>query len=617
MNLVNIFEDAGNDVVFVIDGERAYEHVMDKFGHIIEWSGDYMVAPRKVFNQIEEIVYSAGGEVEEVTGFEHPLEESTDMCKVCGQTPCNCTHISEATGLTFMGSPCTKDCSGHKAGYEWSEKRGGQMANSHSQSFNNGAAISVNSKNKQQQPQQQTKPQTAADRLRSKMADLLGPDKAKTFGLAEGTNKNCPPATQDITLNLKNRQKAINEYGYGPLNPDLPNTKFWMKKVDEWNLDSVEEAKQSLCGNCAAFDQRADTLDCIARGIGSDQGAEDPTIDAGDLGYCRFLKFKCAAKRTCDAWVTGGPLTDTNPQVAEGKFNELSVMLADYHNMNISDVKFYGMYGKTRQQVAKEYANYLEEAYDPFGKFDAAEFSRHMEKLRAREELRKTDPMKALVGDLKDRDAEKELAAARRKKPEDDSIGINDPRHPGYAYTQMGQLKVDEDLGDEFGQKELKHTLARARAKFPRAASDTEALIMYVQDQEQQDVKKLDQVNDREDKEIDRLDQEENNIEQRLQSIERKLAGVMETRMYYNVVGTLDKDLRADFGLRKDKNGWYLKESSDAKKKFQAYKAFGSPKLKEYDLSAVRGGSTGVISGADNPVSPIGSVPRGQQKARR
>jgi len=82
-------------------------------------------------------------------------------------------------------------------------------------------------------------------------------------------------------------------------------------------LDSVEEAQQSLCGNCAAFDQRKDTLDCIAQGIGSDAGEADPTIEAGDLGYCRFLKFKCAARRTCDAWVTGGPLVDKS-DVAEG-----------------------------------------------------------------------------------------------------------------------------------------------------------------------------------------------------------------------------------------------------------------------------------------------------------
>ena len=43
--------------------------------------------------------------------------------------------------LTFMGSPCTKDCSGHKAGYEWGIKRRGKIANSWSNSFNNGTTI--------------------------------------------------------------------------------------------------------------------------------------------------------------------------------------------------------------------------------------------------------------------------------------------------------------------------------------------------------------------------------------------------------------------------------------------------------------------------------------------
>jgi uncharacterized membrane protein len=132
------------------------------------------------------------------------------------------------------------------------------------------------------------------------------------------TKTKCPPATQDIALNLENRQKAIDEYGYGPLNPAMPNNKFWMKKVDEWNLDSAEEAKKSLCGNCAAFDVRRDTLDCIATGIDAGDPADaEGVIDAGDLGYCKFLKFKCASRRTCDAWVGGGPLTDKQG-VAEG-----------------------------------------------------------------------------------------------------------------------------------------------------------------------------------------------------------------------------------------------------------------------------------------------------------
>jgi hypothetical protein len=122
----------------------------------------------------------------------------------------------------------------------------------------------------------------------------------------------CPEATQDINLNLRNRQSAIENQGYGPLNPNLPNDKFWDRKAQMWQLDTIDEAKQSLCGNCAAFDITKKTLNCIAEGIGTDGGSEDPfdVIEAGELGYCRFLKFKCAASRTCDAWVVGGPITN-------------------------------------------------------------------------------------------------------------------------------------------------------------------------------------------------------------------------------------------------------------------------------------------------------------------
>ena len=31
--------------------------------------------------------------------------------------------------------------------------------------------------------------------------------------------------------------------------------------------------------------------------------------DAADLGYCELFHFKCAATRTCDAWLVGGPIT--------------------------------------------------------------------------------------------------------------------------------------------------------------------------------------------------------------------------------------------------------------------------------------------------------------------
>jgi hypothetical protein len=44
--------------------------------------------------------------------------------------------------LMFMGmSPCTKDCSGHRAGYDWSARHNNAHSASWSDSFNRGAAI--------------------------------------------------------------------------------------------------------------------------------------------------------------------------------------------------------------------------------------------------------------------------------------------------------------------------------------------------------------------------------------------------------------------------------------------------------------------------------------------
>jgi hypothetical protein len=113
--------------------------------------------------------------------------------------------------------------------------------------------------------------------------------------------KSCPMATQDITLNLKNRAKAINAANYGPENPKLPNKQYWMEMAREWEVEP-EEAKMSLCGNCAAFNQDDSMLECIAKGIG-EEGDPWAMIEAGDLGYCEIFDFKCASSRTCSAWV--------------------------------------------------------------------------------------------------------------------------------------------------------------------------------------------------------------------------------------------------------------------------------------------------------------------------
>jgi hypothetical protein len=122
----------------------------------------------------------------------------------------------------------------------------------------------------------------------------------------------CPPATQDIQLNLKNRQNAIDNVGYGPLNPKEPNEEFWADKADRWNI-APEEAKTSVCGNCVFFVKTPKMLECISSGIeqgGSSAEDADSAIDQAEMGYCEALDFKCAASRTCNAWAVGGPITE-------------------------------------------------------------------------------------------------------------------------------------------------------------------------------------------------------------------------------------------------------------------------------------------------------------------
>jgi len=118
----------------------------------------------------------------------------------------------------------------------------------------------------------------------------------------------CPVATQDVAVNLANRQTAIDEANYGPLDPELPNKEYWQAKADQFD-DSVEAAKAARCGNCAAFIKTPEMLDCISEGLDNPDDAY-AVIAAGDLGYCEVFDFKCASSRTCDAWIAGGPVEE-------------------------------------------------------------------------------------------------------------------------------------------------------------------------------------------------------------------------------------------------------------------------------------------------------------------
>ena len=113
-------------------------------------------------------------------------------------------------------------------------------------------------------------------------------------------------AIKDVHVNLENRNHAIDEYGYGPLNPNEPNDKFWNEKAKLWKT-TAEEAKKSRCHNCAAFNQTPKIIKAMGDALGP---VGDKIVEKSNLGYCEFFYFKCAGDRTCDAWVVNGPLNE-------------------------------------------------------------------------------------------------------------------------------------------------------------------------------------------------------------------------------------------------------------------------------------------------------------------
>lgn len=88
----------------------------------------------------------------------------------------------------------------------------------------------------------------------------------------------CPLPTVDADVNNENREAAVEEANY-------------RDPADDGGFVLTD-----VCGNCSAYNQTEDILECIGD-------------DSGQVGYCQLLKFCCSAEYTCDKWVEGGPIT--------------------------------------------------------------------------------------------------------------------------------------------------------------------------------------------------------------------------------------------------------------------------------------------------------------------
>ena len=140
--------------------------------------------------------------------------------------------------------------------------------------------------------------------------------KKKFPKLYEGMD--CPPATQDVAMNTKNRNSTIENHMYGPLNVDEP-ADYWKKIADKWDT-SEKAAKKSLCGNCVAFDISPRMEECMPGKVSDKDGR---------LGYCWMHHFKCHSARTCDTWAKGGPITDNKISQGWQERSNISEGVAD------------------------------------------------------------------------------------------------------------------------------------------------------------------------------------------------------------------------------------------------------------------------------------------------
>lgn len=136
---------------------------------------------------------------------------------------------------------------------------------------------------------------------------------------AEELANACPAATQNLELNTRNRNAAIKaeHIEYGPLN--LADEEYWEHLAEHWNT-TADVAKQSTCGNCAAFDISPKMQECMPGELQDTDGI---------LGYCWMHHFKCHSARSCYVWAAGGPITTNRvsqswAEKAQGAVSEAS-----------------------------------------------------------------------------------------------------------------------------------------------------------------------------------------------------------------------------------------------------------------------------------------------------
>jgi hypothetical protein len=142
-----------------------------------------------------------------------------------------------------------------------------------------------------------------------------------------GSEGDCPPPTQSVALNTKNRETTIRKYDYGPPNPAQPSKRYWIDYAKKWlkgrtpTSEEVEEFKTMRCWNCAAFDISPRMMECLPPLNQTDKYDLKGVTPNSVFGYCWMHHFKCRSERTCYTWAGGGPIkTDAGSEDWAAKY---------------------------------------------------------------------------------------------------------------------------------------------------------------------------------------------------------------------------------------------------------------------------------------------------------
>ncbi len=448
--------------------------------------------------------------------------------------------LNESTGLTFMGSPCTKDCSGHQAGYKWSLDRGGRVANGHSNSFNNGTNIAagVSKKRKQGGGKLPGYVSQTKDAIRKRAARAFA---KTTLG-------------QDTNLQEGSEDEMFAE----PRDRKITNLVSYILANSQDQFSDFEEIEDLF--DYAYLDDL--DLETIAN------GAHEEGVSAIEWMTPRM------------AWLLGH-IYD------QSKLAVIKPLAASWMKRVAPAIDKY----------VKEVLNDLEEQG-----VAAGEVQEHIVKVKGGYELKSKKTGRNLGKYPTKAGAEKRERQVQYFKHMGEST-FNSKQEVIDHFVKQGKSAAAGAAAWERGWRGSKpKTVAKPKPQQPQQRywwqdkDDVEegVVLPFKSPEPKKDEKKSDSKPKQQD--------------QKYKKVDGKMTGptlhsVYEDRVYYSVIGTPEEQLKSEFGMSKDDNGWYLKENVDKRKHANAYRAFGAPKLKEVNLAAFSGDAA--TQGEDNTLSPL------------